>query len=74
MPVEVVVDWASQHCSCAESPGCTDPNDPDYSDTPARAFVDGAGVAHAHVLAAAVVVELAPHLWSSPRARAQARA
>ena len=45
-PVEVVVDWASQHCSCAESPGCTDPNDPDVSDTPARAFVDGAGLAH----------------------------
>lgn len=45
-PVEVVVDWASSHCTCAQSPGCTDPHDPDYPDTPPRVFVDGAGVAH----------------------------
>ena len=45
-PVEVVVDWPTQHCTCAESPGCTDPHDPDYSDTPPRAYVSSDGVAH----------------------------
>jgi hypothetical protein len=45
-PIEVVIDWASQHCTCAESPGCTDPHDPDYSDTPPRAYVSKDGVAH----------------------------
>lgn len=44
--VEVVVNWPTQHCSCAESPGCTDKNDPDYSDTPPRAYVSADGIAH----------------------------
>jgi hypothetical protein len=44
--VEVVVDWPTQHCTCDESPGCTDPHDPDVSDTPPRVYVDAAGVAH----------------------------
>lgn len=44
--VETVINWATQHCTCAESPGCTDPRDPDYSDTPPRAYVSLDGVAH----------------------------
>jgi hypothetical protein len=45
-PVEVVVDWPTQHCNCSESPSCTDPHDPDYPDTPPRIFVDAARTAH----------------------------
>ena len=45
-PIEVVIDWPTQHCTCAESPGCTDPRDPDYPDTPPRAYNDGRGVSH----------------------------
>ena len=44
--VETVVDWASQHCNCSESPGCTDPNDPDYTDTPPRAYVSADNILH----------------------------
>jgi hypothetical protein len=45
-PVEIVVDWATSHCTCAESPGCTDTRDPDVSDTPPRAYVSGDGIVH----------------------------
>ena len=45
-PVEVVLDWATNHCTCAESPGCTDPRDPDYTDTPPRAYVSSDGMLH----------------------------
>ena len=45
-PVETVIDHATQHCTCAESPNCTDPRDPDYSDTPPRCYVSLDGVAH----------------------------
>jgi hypothetical protein len=45
-PIEVAVNWTTSHCTCAESPGCTDPNDPDYPDTPPRAFTSADGVAH----------------------------
>ena len=45
-PIETVIDWPTQHCNCDNSPGCTDPNDPDVSDTPPRVFVDVGGIAH----------------------------
>ncbi len=45
-PVETVVSWPTQHCTCSASPGCTDPSDPDYADTPPRVFVDARGIAH----------------------------
>lgn len=44
-PVEIIVDWPTMHCACNASDGCTDPHDPDYADTPPRAFVDAAGAA-----------------------------
>lgn len=45
-PILTVVDWATQHCTCAQSPNCTDPRDPDYTDTPPRCYVSLDGVAH----------------------------
>lgn len=45
-PIEVVLDWATNHCTCEESPGCTDPRDPDYSDTPPRAYVSSDSILH----------------------------
>ena len=44
--IETVIDWATSHCTCAQSPGCTDPHDPDYTDTPPRAYVSLDGYAH----------------------------
>jgi hypothetical protein len=41
-----VVNWTTSHCTCSESPHCTDPNDPDYPDTPPRAFTSADGVTH----------------------------
>ena len=45
-PIETMVDWATSHCTCAQSPHCTASNDPDYADTPPRAYVSADGVAH----------------------------
>jgi hypothetical protein len=45
-PVETVISWPTQHCNCSASPGCTDPTDPDVSDTPPRVFVSADAIAH----------------------------
>jgi hypothetical protein len=44
--IETVVNWTTSHCNCSASPGCTDPNDPDYTDTPPRAYVSSDNVLH----------------------------
>lgn len=45
-PIEMVVDWETAHCPCTPAYNCTDPNDPDYPDTPPRAYLDAASNVH----------------------------
>ena len=45
-PIETVVEWETAHCPCTLQYNCTDPGDPDYPDTPPRAFLDSSLNAH----------------------------
>lgn len=44
--IEMVVEWETSHCNCTPAFNCTDPRDPDYPDTPPRAYLDAASNAH----------------------------